>query len=126
MAPPAAASRSTNSHGIPPTTRRPAKLNFEIGPTSPAVAMPPGKPNDSASVTFAPLRAAAIAATNPAGPAPATNTSARSVRVASADPNPESAHASTNNTHAARLDHGILNRFFLMAIVYHRSRRMIR
>ena len=82
MAPPSATKRSTNSHAIPPTTRRPQKLNFEIGPTSPAVAMPPGKPNDSASVTFAPFRAAATAATNPAGPAPAMNTSDRSVRRA--------------------------------------------
>ena len=126
MAPPAAASRSTNSHGIPPTTRRPAKLNFEIGPTSPAVAMPPGKPNDSASVTFAPLRAAAIAATNPAGPAPATNTSACNVRRdesrtgmrgAPAEPNPASAYARTDTTHAARLARDTLNQVFLMALV---------
>ena len=80
MAPPRAARRSTNSQGRPSTIRFPAKLNLEIGPTSPAVAMPPGNPNDSTSRTFAPCRAAAIAAINPAGPPPTTHTPVFNVR----------------------------------------------
>ncbi len=104
MAPPSATKRSTNSHAIPPTTRRPQKLNFEIGPTSPAVAMPPGKPNDSASVTFAPFRAAATAATNPAGPAPAMNTSDRSVRRAAvAQPPAEAARTAPKKPRRPRV-----------------------
>ncbi len=41
-----------------------------------AVAVPPRYPNRSTSVVLAPLRAAAIAAVSPAGPPPATTTSA--------------------------------------------------
>src|SRR5215208_3308683 len=46
------------------------------GPTSPAVALPPRKPNRSTRTVCAPLRPAATAAPMPAGPPPTTSTSA--------------------------------------------------
>ena len=66
---------STSSRMKPPTSMR---LPSEIGPkveTRPDVPMPPRQPVASANITFAPRRAAHIAAALPAGPPPATKTS---------------------------------------------------
>ncbi len=82
-APPIDSNRLTNSQGIPPMTSSFLSANTLIGATYPIVAIPPKKPYRSTIAVFAPCRAAAIAAMNPAGPPPAITTSYRPASGAS-------------------------------------------
>ena len=60
----------------------PAHTLPRIGETCPSVRLPPRQPNRSTRIVFAPRRAALTAAHTPAGPPPATTTSASSHGVA--------------------------------------------
>ena len=74
-APPSSAALVISSNGMPPMCCLPKWRNSLIGVTRALVAMPPTKPYRSMSSVLAPLRAAAVAATRPAGPPPHTMTS---------------------------------------------------
>ena len=77
IAPPIASARSTSSSKTPLISWILPSWLYEVmnGPTSPAVALPPRKPNRSTRTVFAPVRPLATAAAMPAGPPPTTRTS---------------------------------------------------